>query len=134
MLKGRYQYGGFRNTKNHFRWVTLSAAPDVQRKDVVIDSVSAYFWECWIHLKNVTLNQRLRGKGQARLWMDGVDYFNPKGYVEAWSDTRFNGGEWYTDCVIHDLHLGGASGLIRNTDFNKIGEDSIRGAHTLINV
>ena len=86
------------------------------------------------HLKNLTLNASLTGKGSARIWLEGVDYSNPAGYAEPWRDIRFNGGEWYTNCHIHDLHLGGASGSIRNTRFDRIGEDLIRGAYCLFNV
>src|SRR5690606_13920991 len=89
-------------------------------------------------LRNVTLTYPIKAatdtRKDAALWLDGVTYKGP-GASKTGSDvSRFDAGEFWTRCKVSDLHLAGASGLIYDTTFERIGEDLIRGAYAVVKV
>lgn len=117
------------------QWITVQPAAGVPPEDVVISGEGKRISRGRVRLKDVTLTAAIKGGGKdCYLWLDGVEYSNPKGKADTWSDVKgFDGGEWWTNCHVHDLHLAGTSDFIRNCLIEDIGEDVARAYTVVVN-
>jgi hypothetical protein len=143
LLPGEYDYGLYQQsllTTTVDRWVTLTAAPGIDRSAVVLVSESSSGLRTkLVHLKEMTIRTSLgSGGGEDYLWIDHCDMI---GYG---AQTSIAPGSWYsttvwtrvmvTDTLVTQDRNGPIFAyLARGNVVKDIGSDAFRNSVTVIN-